>query len=67
MGTPVSDTSVQLDVTYDLMDELQRQRQLIAALCRQAGIDPDKEGRLPTDPPAGVRRIHARRHLDMST
>jgi hypothetical protein len=42
------------DALCDVMDEVQRARQMLARLCEQAGIDPAEASRLPDDPVPGV-------------
>jgi hypothetical protein len=40
------------DLIWDLMDQVQRVMQMLAALCVKAGIDPAEASRLPDDPGA---------------
>jgi hypothetical protein len=35
------------DLIWDLQDQVQRASQMLAALCRKAGIDPAEAARLP--------------------
>jgi hypothetical protein len=42
------------DVLHDVMDQVQRLDRKVSALCTAAGIDPDKAGRLPDDPPGNA-------------
>ncbi len=47
-------TEALFDALSDLTDELQRQRQMLAALCRRTGIDPDEAQRLPGEELTGA-------------
>jgi hypothetical protein len=38
------------ELIWDLMDQVQRGNQMLAELCRKAGIDPAAAGRLPGEP-----------------
>jgi len=49
-GIVIIDTAT-FDVLHDVMDQVQRLDRKVSALCVAAGIDPDKAGRLPGDPP----------------
>lgn len=42
----ITDTAT-FDAVHELMDDIQRARQMLARLCEKAGIDPAEAGRLP--------------------
>jgi hypothetical protein len=46
----ITDTAT-FDAVHDLMDQVQRVRQMLARLCEKAGIDPAEAGRLPDESP----------------
>jgi hypothetical protein len=46
----ITDTAT-FDAVHELMDDVQRARQMLARLCEQAGIDPAEAGRLPGEAP----------------
>jgi hypothetical protein len=51
VGNAVIIDTATFDVLHDVMDQVQRLDAKVSALCTAAGIDPDKAGRLPDDPP----------------
>lgn len=54
---PVTADDAAFDAVTDLMDEVQRTKQMVARLCEQAGIEPAEAARLPGEapPPETVR------------
>ena len=43
------------DLIWDVMDQVQRVKQMLAALCEKAGIDPAEAARLPGEAPGNVK------------